>query len=251
MATSHFSEKKWKYVSIGLMAVLALGFSFPQAFAHVTSDVRHNFQDLVNLVVGIDTKVSAIKAKTDTNLDATVSSRATQTSVDGLQGDVDALQTAVAAIGSGGADVNPTALLIALHCGQFLTAPLFAENCNLENAILPGANLDGARFEGANLRHAELLDSVLTNAQFPGADLSNANLGRANLSEASISNANLSNTNLQFANFSNASLSNSNLSNAFLTEANFDGARLTGVDFTGCVGDPVGTPAAGTLPDCA
>jgi hypothetical protein len=65
MANSHFSEKKWKYVSIGLMAVLAVGFSFPQAFAHVTSDMKHGVEHVIALLNNIDTKVTAIKAKTD------------------------------------------------------------------------------------------------------------------------------------------------------------------------------------------
>lgn len=39
MAVSHFSEKKWKCLSIGLAAVLALGFSFPQAFAEAKDKV--------------------------------------------------------------------------------------------------------------------------------------------------------------------------------------------------------------------
>lgn len=78
MANSHY-ESKWKYLSIALMGILATGFLVPQAFAHVTSDMRHNIQDLVNFLTGLDAKISAIKAKTDTNLDATVSSRATQT----------------------------------------------------------------------------------------------------------------------------------------------------------------------------
>jgi hypothetical protein len=58
MATSHSYEKKWKYVSIGLMAVLAVGFSFPQAFAHITSDMKHGVEHVIALL-------NAIKAKTD------------------------------------------------------------------------------------------------------------------------------------------------------------------------------------------
>lgn len=33
----------WKYLSIGLVAILAAGFTFPQAFAHVTNSLSHNY----------------------------------------------------------------------------------------------------------------------------------------------------------------------------------------------------------------
>ncbi|WP_415280660.1 hypothetical protein [Candidatus Nitrososphaera sp. FF02] len=63
MANSHSYEKKWKYVSIGLMAVLAVGFSFPQAFAHVTSDMKHGVEHVIALLNGINTKVTDIQEK--------------------------------------------------------------------------------------------------------------------------------------------------------------------------------------------
>jgi hypothetical protein len=77
MANSQSSEKRWKYVSIGLMAILALGFSFPQAFAHVTSDMKHGIEHVIALLTDIQTKVTGIKTVVDTNLDTKVSSRAT------------------------------------------------------------------------------------------------------------------------------------------------------------------------------
>jgi hypothetical protein len=57
-----FSRNKWKYSTIGLMAILAVGFSFPQASAHITNSVQHVVSDIYNFV---DTEVLAIKAKTD------------------------------------------------------------------------------------------------------------------------------------------------------------------------------------------
>lgn len=89
------TAKMWKYLSIALMGILATGFLVPQAYAHVTSNIQHNLEHVVNFLTGLDTKVTAIKAKTDTNLDATVSSRATQTSVDGLQTTANTINTKI------------------------------------------------------------------------------------------------------------------------------------------------------------
>jgi hypothetical protein len=90
MANSHY-EKKWKYVSIGLMAVLAVGFSFPQAFAHVTSDMKHGVEHVIALL-------NAIKAKTDTlpsdpASNTVVNTRASQASVDALSSSTTSLKT--------------------------------------------------------------------------------------------------------------------------------------------------------------
>jgi hypothetical protein len=59
------TAKMWKYLSISLMGILATGFLFPQAFAHVTTDMKHGLEHVLALLTGIDTKVTAIKAKTD------------------------------------------------------------------------------------------------------------------------------------------------------------------------------------------
>jgi hypothetical protein len=63
MANSQLYEKRWKYLSIGLMAILALGFSFPQAFAHVTTDMKHGLEHVIALLNGINTKVTDIQQK--------------------------------------------------------------------------------------------------------------------------------------------------------------------------------------------
>ena len=153
----------------------------PQASA-ASSEISRLVQQILNIVKNGTYGNQAIKNAIDSlqgsvngidlsNLDATVSSRASQASVIALQSDVDALA-------SGG--INDTALLIAIHCDTFLASPLDAAFCDLQNA------------------------------------------------------------NLSYADLSNASLHNANL----------DGAVLVDTDFTGCLGDPVGTPAMGTLPDC-
>jgi hypothetical protein len=58
-------DSKWKYLSIGLMAILAVGFTVPQAFAHVTGNVSHMVGHLFDLLTGIDTKATDIQAKVD------------------------------------------------------------------------------------------------------------------------------------------------------------------------------------------
>jgi hypothetical protein len=70
------SQNKWKYTTIGLMAVLAVGFSFPQAFAHVTTSLTHNVQHIL-------TAISAL-----------------QSEVDGLESDIEALADGVENIDS-------------------------------------------------------------------------------------------------------------------------------------------------------
>jgi hypothetical protein len=223
MANSQLYEKRWKYVSIGLMAVLALGFSFPQAFAHVTSDMKHGLEHVIALLTDIQTKVTGIKSTVDTNLDAKVSSRATQTSVNSLQSDVDALQSAVAGIGSGGSgsncvtiDVNRDATLDRFEISPRPHVGVNYAGCDLFGADISGISLDGGNLSNADLSNADLSDADNANVLFSGADLSGADL-----------------------------------SGSDLTGANMDGAILTGTIFTGCVGDPAGTPSAGTLPDCA
>lgn len=70
MANSHFSEKKWKYLSVALMGILATGFLFPQAFAAATTD------SILAVVKDIQAKVN----------NATFGLQATSTKIDNLPG---------------------------------------------------------------------------------------------------------------------------------------------------------------------
>ena len=80
---SHSSEKKWKYVSIGLMAVLAVGFSFPQALGDITSNINHMLNHIYNFTDGIEAKTNNLPADPASN--TVVNTRASQTSVNSLQ----------------------------------------------------------------------------------------------------------------------------------------------------------------------
>lgn len=56
-----FSKNKWKYSTIGLLVVLVVGFSFPQAFAAASA----NLNDIFRKLTSVETNVNAIKANTD------------------------------------------------------------------------------------------------------------------------------------------------------------------------------------------
>jgi hypothetical protein len=58
-------KKKWKYVSVMLIAILAIGFTMPYAFGQTTPDVQQMFQQLLDLAGSIKTDTESIKARTD------------------------------------------------------------------------------------------------------------------------------------------------------------------------------------------
>ena len=60
-----FRNNKWKYSTIGLLAVLAVGFSFPQAFAHVTNNLSHNVEHVLAAVAALQASVDSVQ--TDVN----------------------------------------------------------------------------------------------------------------------------------------------------------------------------------------
>ena len=78
-AVTEFQKNKWKYASIGLAAILALVITTPTAMA-----LSPTLADVMAKLTGVDTKVTNINTKVNTNLDASVSSRASQTSVNAL-----------------------------------------------------------------------------------------------------------------------------------------------------------------------
>jgi hypothetical protein len=67
------SQNKWKYATIGLMAVLAVGFSFPQAFAHVTTSLTHNVQHILGALSALQSDVDSMQSDIEA-LDADVQS---------------------------------------------------------------------------------------------------------------------------------------------------------------------------------
>jgi hypothetical protein len=58
-------KKKWKYVSVMLIAILAIGFTMPYAFGQTTPNVPQMFQQLLDLAGTIKTDTESIRARTD------------------------------------------------------------------------------------------------------------------------------------------------------------------------------------------
>ncbi len=118
-------------------------------------------------------------------------------------------------------------------------------NCQLQNAYLRGARLEGASLAQSHLEGANLAWANLKNTDFRGAHMQGANLSKTNVAGSYFQNANLNTARLVEAwlgsvNFANASLKNSDLTKAYLGatnfwQANLSGANLSGADLTGAV----------------
>ncbi len=112
-------------------------------------------------------------------------------------------------------------LLKTAHCSRCELVDANLEEANLEGADLGMANLVRANLKGANLVRADLEGATLK-----GADLVHANLGRADLEGADLENAYLERADLVRANLSNANLEGADLVRADLVRANLEGADL-------------------------
>jgi uncharacterized protein YjbI with pentapeptide repeats len=99
-------------------------------------------------------------------------------------------------------------------------------DANLEEANLEGVELARADLTRANLRSANLVQSDLEGTNLETADLVGANLGRANLQGANLNNAYLEGADLIRANLANANLEGSDLMRADLVRSTLEGADL-------------------------
>ena len=96
-------KKKWKYITLSLIAVLATGFTIPNAFGHITpNDVPHMFQHVFDLAGSIKTETESIKARTDNLPDDPASST-----------DVTEAQNAIQATITGRTETTSTHLVVA------------------------------------------------------------------------------------------------------------------------------------------
>ena len=54
------SQDIWKYSTFGLMAVLVIGLTFPQASAHITNSLSHNVGHILEAIGGVGTDVGEL-----------------------------------------------------------------------------------------------------------------------------------------------------------------------------------------------
>lgn len=93
--------------------------------------------------------------------------------------------------------------------------------CNLFQAKLSGAELEGRTYARSRLRQSDLSLAVMNRANFAGADLRDVNAYGGVFASANFSGANLTN-----ANFVGAHLQGANFRSAILQGANFSGAEM-------------------------
>jgi hypothetical protein len=97
-------KKKWKFLTMMLIAVLAAGFTMPYAFGQTTTtpDVLQMFQQLLDLAGSIKTDTESIKARTDNLPDDPASTT-----------DVTEAQNAIEAAITGRTETTSTHLVVA------------------------------------------------------------------------------------------------------------------------------------------
>jgi len=59
-------QNSWKYATLGLVAVLAVGFSFPQASAHITNSLSHNVGHILDAIAALQSDVNGIETDVNT-----------------------------------------------------------------------------------------------------------------------------------------------------------------------------------------
>ena len=123
------------------------------------------------------------------------------------------------------------------------------ENCDMKEASLLDACLDGLKLIESNLSEARLFRAELRKAELNVVDLSEANLNNCNLQDALLYTVDLTGASLHSADLSGTEIVNVNFLDADLTGTDFSGAKLTNVkNLTNFqMSQSVGTPA--NLPD--
>ena len=223
---SNYSEKKWKYLSFALMGILGSGVLATQAYAVSPTDtIIAILNELKPLVINTNNKVN-------TNLDATISSRATPADVNAAKNAINAhtdTQYQVLKCNSG---------IIRPHVD--LSGCNFSGDVDFSNAHLSAADFGGAQLRGINFAGSKLWASNFGGAYLVEANLSGTDLEASNLSNANLEIADLSNAEMPRADLRGASLIDANLSGANLEDADFTGANTSGANFSGCTGTPIG-----------
>ena len=147
--------KTWKYVSIGLIAILAVGFTFPQAFAHMTSNLSHNIGHIVDLLNAIQGDTSAIKAKTNNLPNSPASS-----------GDISGAQTAIeSSISAAEANINSNTNAAVTGLATETTVATRASQESVDNLQ---TSIDAIQSDVQNVLSRVESDQMLLTWQFSG-----------------------------------------------------------------------------------
>ena len=160
-------------------------------------------------------KVPKIKELESKNTNLQSENTKQQSEIAKLKNDIVKLQSENTKLQSGNTQPtqNPT-MTDAERCSQVPKPSIDLHGCNLSGLDFSGANLNGANLSGADLR----------GTTFSGANLSGANLNGVSFSLGVVVE--------------------------YQTYTDFTGANLSGITYAGCIGSPIGTPSAGTLPVC-
>jgi hypothetical protein len=100
MGNSHggvVSHNTWKYLSIGVLAVLAVGLFIPQASAHITNNTQHMLSHIYNFVDGIE-------AKTDNLPSDPADQSLIDDQLESIQSDTDDIQSSIGSLSDGAAE---------------------------------------------------------------------------------------------------------------------------------------------------
>ena len=234
-------SNKWKFLSFGLMAIIATGFVTPQAFADMSSSILSVVQNIQSQVNNTTYGLQAIQNN--------VNSKASQTSVNNLQTTSSAIKTKTdnlpsdpasnTALTNAVSTINSHTDSAVASVPQGMTQAQF-QTLKCQSEPRPYGNYTNCHWEFVTLKTSSLIS----------ADLSGAKLNGAIFEGSLFGNANLSGADLTLANFDDVSLYHANLNGTNLSNTQFQNADLTGVTYAGCTGTPVGTPSYGTLPTC-
>ena len=253
-------NNKWKYLSFVLMGIIAIptlsSSIAPQAYADTLSTILNKINDIYTKVI--------------TNLDAKVSTRATQTSVDNLQATGNAIKsktdtlptdpasnshidTAIAGIPAGASqssvndlgtqisdsffDVFTDLDSIMTKTNNLPTDP--ASNSHIDTAIasiqagggIPCVTIDVNR-DGV-IDYFEISPKPNPSINLAHCDLRGAFLSGTNLESANLESANLDRANLISANLQSANLQSANLYSADLRGTNLINTNLQGAYLLG------------------
>ena len=110
-------QKAWKYSTLGLLAILAISLSIPQAAAHITNNTQHMLTHIYNFVDGIE-------AKTDNLPEDPADQSLIDSQLADIQSDTDDIQTSINGLSSGGG-TSPKSIDVFLASGADPRDPQF------------------------------------------------------------------------------------------------------------------------------